>query len=135
MSIPEQIKFKPKITVFHCFNAFSDPSLVSNGNFEVKSVKMACSSLTREVFLLRAFESGADAVVVLVCPVGQCDYLQGNIRAARRVARMKKLVDEIGIDGKRLNIYNVTRGDKSAVAEIIQKTVSDLAVLGPNPAA
>lgn len=128
-------QFKPKITVFHCFNALGDPSILPSGDFEVKSVKMPCSGATREVFLLRAFEAGADAVVVLVCPEGQCHYLEGNIRAAKRVARMKKLVDEIGLDGRRLNIYYVTPGDKSAVERIINQTVSDLVGMGPNPAA
>lgn len=131
-SAPE--KFRPKITVFHCFNALSDASFLGNGSFQVKCVKMPCSGMTREVFLLRAFEAGADAVLVLVCPEGQCDCLEGNIRAAKRVAWIKKLVDEIGLDGRRLNIFNVPRGDKTAVERIINQTVSDLASLGPNPA-
>lgn len=96
---------------------------------------MPCSSITHEVFLLRAFEAGADAVVVLVCPEGQCRYLEGNVRAAKRVARMKKLVDEIGLDGRRLNIFHIPLRDKSAVERIINQTVCDLASLGPNPAA
>lgn len=128
-------KFKPKITVFHCFNAVSDLSSLGTGSFEVKAVKMPCSSMTREVFLLRAFEAGADAVVVLVCPEGQCDRLEGNIRAVKRVERMKKLLDEIGLDGRRLSIFNIPRGDKSAGERIINETVSGLASLGPNPAA
>ena len=55
--------------------------------------------MTREVVLLRAFEAGADAVVVMVCPQDTCHYLQGNVRTAKRVTRVKKLLDEIGLDG------------------------------------
>ena len=95
---------------------------------------MPCSSLTREVVLLKAFEAGADAVVVLVCPEGACHYLEGNIRARKRVAKVKKLLDEIGLDGRRLNIYNISPGDRSAVESIIGQTVSDLVALGPSPA-
>ncbi len=43
-----------------------------------RSIKLPCSSMTREVVLLKAFEAGADAVVVLVCPEGSCRYLEGN---------------------------------------------------------
>ncbi len=132
MTSPTQ--FKPKITVFHCFNAINDPSSLGNGSFEVHSVKMPCSSVTREVFLLRAFEAGADAVIVLVCPEGQCTYAEGNLRAAKRVARMKKLVDEIGLDGRRLNLFNIARGDNAAAERIIKQTASDVVGLGPNPA-
>ncbi len=85
--------------------------------------------------LLKAFESGSDAVVLLVCPEGQCHYVQGNVRAAKRVARVKKLIDEIGLDGRRLNLYNVSPGDRSAIERIMDQTVHDLASLGPNPAA
>jgi len=129
-------KFKPKITLFHCINTFKDGTFLSSNEdkFEVKIVEMACSSMVKDVFLLRAFESGADAVVVMVCPEGACRYIEGNFRAKKRIEWVQKLLDEIGLDGKRLTIYNVSPGDEAGAAQIIQKTVADLADLGPNPA-
>jgi F420-non-reducing hydrogenase iron-sulfur subunit len=127
--------FRPKVTVFYCFNAIRDDSFTLGANADIKTVKMPCSSMIREVFLLRAFESGADAVVVLACPEGQCHFVEGNIRAARRVARTKRLVEEIGLDGRRLNLFNVPQGDKAAAEQIINATVAELADIGPNPAA
>ena len=126
--------FKPKITVFHCFNAVSSTAGLDSSEYDIKEVKMPCSSMTREVFLLRAFEAGTDAVVVLVCPAGECRYLEGNIRAGKRVARVKKIMDEIGLDGRRLNIFPVPEKDYSAINNIINQTVSDLVLMGPNPA-
>lgn len=126
-------QYKAQITVFHCFNAFNNITGSDSSDYNVHSIKMPCSSMTREVFLLRAFEAGADAVIVIVCPGGSCHYIEGNIRAVKRVARMKKLLDEIGLDGRRLNIFQIPHGDQSAVERIINQTVSDLAVLGPNP--
>lgn len=123
-----------KIHVFRCFTALNDASFFEDEDCQIEDVIMPCSSATREVFLLRAFESGADAVIVLVCPEGTCRYLQGNLRAVKRVARVKKLLDEIGLDGRRLSIYNITHGDREAVERIIQQTMADLASLGPNPA-
>jgi F420-non-reducing hydrogenase iron-sulfur subunit len=124
---------RAQITVFHCFNALKDASSIEDEEYEIKSVKLPCSSMMREVVLLRAFEAGADAVVVLVCPEGACRYLQGNLRTAKRVARVKKLLDEIGLDGRRLNIYNIPQGDLSAAENIIKRTVSELEKLGPSP--
>jgi F420-non-reducing hydrogenase iron-sulfur subunit len=127
-------QYKLKITVFHCFNTFNNIAGSDSNDYDVHVIKMPCSSMTREVFLLRAFEAGADAVIVMVCPDGSCQYMEGNIRAGKRVARMKKLLDEIGLDGRRLSIFQVPRGDQSAVERIINQAVSDLVVLGPNPA-
>jgi F420-non-reducing hydrogenase iron-sulfur subunit len=129
--------FRPKITIFHCINAFSDErsSPLSDGdNFEIRLVKLPCSSMVKDVYLLRAFEAGADAVVVLVCPERQCRYLEGNIRAKKRVERLKILLDEIDFDSRRLSIFNLAIGDDAAAAEIIQKILSELADLGPSPA-
>jgi coenzyme F420-reducing hydrogenase delta subunit len=126
---------KAVIQVFHCFNAINSFPEMENDDYEVRSLKLPCSSMTREVSLLRAFEAGADAVVVLVCPEGACDYLEGNTRARKRVERVKKILDEIGIGGKRLNIYNMPRHDVAEAQNIIQQTIFDLEIIGRNPAA
>ena len=126
---------KPRITVFHCFTALEDTASLEGSDYETQGIKMPCSSISREVFLLRAFEAGADAVVVLVCPVDSCRYVQGNARTAKRVARVKKLLDEIGIDGRRLNMFNIVQGDVSAARQIIEQTVAELGEWGLSAAA
>jgi F420-non-reducing hydrogenase iron-sulfur subunit len=114
-----------RIDVYHCFNAANSLPSEMNG-FEVKGRKMTCSSMTREVFLLRAFEAGAEAVIVLVCPEGACDYLQGNIRARKRVERTQRILDEIGIGGQHLKIYNLPRQDQVEARKIIRQTICEL---------
>lgn len=133
-------KFKPKITIFYCINAFNESSLfplakTGSDEFEVKFVEMACSSMVKDVFLLRAFESGADSVVVLVCPEGACRFVEGNLRAKKRIEWVKKLLDEIGLDGKRLFLFNLSLKDETAPKQIIREVLSALDDLGPNPAA
>ena len=130
--------YKPKITLFHCINAFNDTTemfLTGKDTCEIQTVKMACSSMVKDVFLLRAFEAGADGVVVLVCPEGQCRYVEGNIRAKKRVAWVQNLLDDIGIDGRRLFLSNIAAGDTAAATQIIDDAVKNMAELGPNPAA
>ena len=129
--------FKPIIMIFHCINAFSDDviTLSSGENPELRSVKLPCSSLVKDVYLLRAYEAGADAVIVLACGEGECRYVDGNLRAKKRVDRVRALLDEIGLGSQRLSLHNVALNDEAAVSQIIQKTVSDLMVIGPNPAA
>ena len=129
--------YKPKITLFHCINTFGDAAevfLTGRDNCEIKTVKMPCSSMVKDVFLLRAFEAGSDAVVVLVCPEGQCRFLEGNIRAKKRVTWVRNLLDEIGLNGQRLSLSNISSGDKITAGQIIDDVLKNLAELGPNPA-
>ena len=84
--------FKAKLTVLHCYNALNEVIVPGNANYEILDVKLPCSSMTREITFLKAFEGGADAVIVLVCPEGACKYLQGNLRTAKRVARVQKML-------------------------------------------
>jgi coenzyme F420-reducing hydrogenase delta subunit len=101
---------------------------------EVKTIKMACASMTRDIHLLKAFEAGADAVLVLACPEKACRYAEGSIRARKRVEYVKTILDTIGMDGRRLNLFNTTAQDSGANRDIIQKTLLLLEILGPNPA-
>ena len=131
-------EFKPKISVFHCINSFNDADAMTerdNETVDLKFISMACSSMVKDVFLLRAFEAGADAVIVLVCPEGQCRFVEGNIRAKLRVAWVQNLLDEIGLNGKRLALHNISVKKTDDAGKAIQEMHAVLDDLGPNPAA
>ena len=118
---------KPKITLFHCINAFRQTTGLMFKGCEVKIIQMPCSSMTKDVYLLRAFEAGADAVLVFVCPENSCRYAEGSIRAKKRVQWVRGLLDGIGMDGKRqLSIFNTIAGDDKAVETIIKNTIEKL---------
>jgi coenzyme F420-reducing hydrogenase delta subunit len=130
--------FKPKITLFHCINSFNESAsmpLAGGDDCEIKFVRLPCSSMVKDVFLLRAFEAGSDGVLVLVCPEDQCRYVEGSIRAKKRVAWVQNILDEIGLDGRRLSISNISAGDEAAIGQIIKEILSIVTDLGPNPAA
>ncbi len=130
--------FKPKITLFHCINSFNESTsmpLTGSDNSEIKTVRLPCSSMVKDVFLLRAFEAGSDGVLVLVCPEDQCRYVEGSIRAKKRIAWVQNILDEIGFDGRRLSMGNISSGDEAGAEKIIQEALSIVRDLGPNPAA
>lgn len=128
-----KINTTPKLTLFHCLNSFEETDTLFDG-CEAKTVKMACSSMTKDIHLLKAFESGADAVLVLVCPNKGCRYAEGSIRAKKRVDYVKTILDDIGMDSRRLNIFNTTAKDSGSIKTIIKDTLSQLEIIGPNPA-
>lgn len=134
------MKTKPTytITLFHCINACGEPAELScnpAANLKLNIIPMACSSMTKDIFLLKAFEAGADAVMVLVCPEAACRFAEGSIRAKKRVDWVKAILDEIGLGSGRLSIHNVTPKDAAGIQAIVEQTLATLATLGPSPAA
>ena len=128
--------FRPKITVFYCINTFKNGVSLSTRDrveYRLETVKLPCTGMVKDVFLLRAFESGSDAVVVFACPDSECRYLEGSRRARKRVEWTKKLLDEIGLNGKRLSFFNISSEDV-VTGQIIQNVISTVVELGPNPA-
>ena len=126
--------YKPEITVFYCINAFSEKAALpisEKGAAQVKYVKMACSSMVKDLFILKAFESGADGVVVFACPEEACRYVEGSIRAAKRVFRVKEILNDIGLGSDRLSIFNTLPGDAGSFEKILKETAARLAEKGP----
>jgi len=133
-----KINDTPRLTLFHCLNSFEETASIFDGSMfegcQMKTIKMACSSMTKDIHILKAFEAGADAVLVLVCPEKGCRYVQGSIRAKKRVDYVKTILDEIGMDSRRLSIFNTTAKDIGSIKDIIKNTISQLETIGPNPA-
>jgi F420-non-reducing hydrogenase iron-sulfur subunit len=130
-------KILPKITVMYCINSFTEKAAFHTdfkNEVELNFVKLACSSMVRDVYLLRAFEAGSDAVVVFVCPEGHCRYVEGNIRAKKRIAWVQNLLDEIGLDGKRLSLFHLAPRDEASAGKIIKDTMTAIGDLGLSPA-
>lgn len=83
--------------------------------------------------MLRAFQYGADGVLVAGCREGECHFLTGNLRARQRVARAKKMLDDLNLGGERLEMYNLSASMGPRFAEIAQEMTARIKKLGPNP--
>ena len=85
------------------------------------------------LYLLKSFQRGADGVYVAGCMEGECHYLTGNLRARKRVEYAKKILDEIGIGGERLEMYNMSAAQGPRFVEIAHEMTEKIKKLGPNP--
>ena len=94
---------------------------------------MPCTGKVEILYLLKAFEEGADGVFVVGCPEGECHYLEGNIRTKRRVEFARKILDEIGIGGNRLYMYNIDPSDSDAFSRVTGEIKETIEKLGPSP--
>jgi len=94
---------------------------------------LPCTGRVDVIHMLRAFQKGADGVYVAGCLEGECHFLTGNLRARRRVEYAQKILDEIGIGGERLQMYNIAASDGPRFAAVAREMDEKIRALGPNP--
>ena len=83
--------------------------------------------------LLRAIQKGADGVYCVGCLEGTCHYNEGNLRARERVEYVARLLEEIGIEGDRVRMYNLSSGEGPTFAAYAKEMTEHIRKLGPNP--
>jgi F420-non-reducing hydrogenase iron-sulfur subunit len=99
----------------------------------IKIVKVPCTGRVDVIHMLKAFESGADGVYLAGCLEGECHYLKGNLRAKKRVAHAKELLEECGVGGERIAMYNLSSSQGTRFAEIAKEMTEKVRELGPSP--
>ena len=99
----------------------------------VRIVKLPCSGRVDIIHLMKAMEEGADGILVAGCLEGDCHYQVGNLRAKKRVAYVREILDQIGIGGERVAMYNLSAGEGPRFAEIAREMTEKIKQLGPNP--
>ena len=100
---------------------------------DVKVIQVPCTGRVDILHLLNAIEDGADGVYVAGCLEGECHYIEGNLKARRKVAYVKKTLTEIGIEPERLQMYNLSSAQGARFAEIANEMVLKIRELGPSP--
>ena len=98
----------------------------------IKIVKLPCTGKIDVLYLLKAFQNGADGVYVAGCMEGDCHYLTGNYRARRRIAIAKKFLEYMGIEPERVQASWVSASEGAKWAEVVTEVTNDLKKLGPN---
>ena len=99
----------------------------------VRTIDVLCSGKVDMLYLLKAFEAGADGVFVAGCVAGECHNDKGNVHAGQRVAYVKKLLDEIGLGGARLEMFNTTPAQCADLNASAATLAAKLKELGPSP--
>jgi coenzyme F420-reducing hydrogenase delta subunit len=100
---------------------------------DVRIIQVPCTGKVDIIHLLQAFEAGADGVFVAGCLEGDCHFMEGNLFAKRRVKRVKEILDKVGLDGGRLEMFNLSAGMGGRFAEIVKEMDERVRALGPNP--
>jgi coenzyme F420-reducing hydrogenase delta subunit len=130
--------FEPKIVAYCChYCAFAAADLAGTMRLRyppnVLIVLLPCTGRVDILHLLKAFERGADGVMVAGCLEGNCHYLKGNLQAKRRVGHARKLLDAIGIGGERLAMFNMSSSEGPRFAQVATEMTERIKKLGPSP--
>jgi coenzyme F420-reducing hydrogenase delta subunit len=99
----------------------------------VKIVKVPCTGRVDTILILKAFESGVDGVYLAGCLEGECHFLRGNLRAKKRVQYVKTLLEEVGLGGGRVEMYNMSAAQGQRFAEVAREMTEKIRGLGPSP--
>jgi len=130
--------FNPKIIGFLCnWCGYAAADLAGNLRLNYPSnlriIKVMCSGRIDPSHILEAFKKGADGVLIVGCHPGDCHYINGNYRARMRIALLKKLLQEIGLEPERLRIDWASAGEGERFANIVREFFEEIRNLGPNP--
>jgi len=96
-------------------------------------LRLPCTGKIEVDYLLAAFERGVDGVIVAGCLEGGCHFLEGNLRARKRVGRAREILAEIGLEPERLEMFNLSSAEGPRFAEIVTLMTERLRKLGPSP--
>ena len=99
----------------------------------IKIINVPCTGRVDILHLLKAIEDGADGVYVAGCLEGDCHYVSGNLKAKKRVAYVKKVLEDIGLEPERAEMYNLSAAQGSRFAEIAREFTERIRELGPSP--
>ncbi len=99
----------------------------------IKIIRVPCSGKVDVMYLLRAIQKGADGAYIVGCLEGTCHFNEGNFRARERVEHVQKLLEEVGIEGDRVRMYNLSSGEGPTFAAYAREMTEHIKKLGPNP--
>ena len=130
--------FEPEITAFYCIYcgymaADTAGALHVQYPANVKFVRLPCSGKIDVRYILEAFEQGADGVYVVACPIGNCHHVRGNERGRARLNHTREILQEIGLDGERLDMFFMSGSQAQTFVLAAQTMTERIRQLGPNP--
>lgn len=99
----------------------------------IKLIQVPCTGRVDILHLLNSIEDGADGVYVAGCLEGECHFVDGNLKARRKVNTVKKILEELGIEPDRVQMYNLSSAQGARFAEIANEMVGIIRELGPTP--
>ncbi|MDY6306184.1 MAG: hydrogenase iron-sulfur subunit [Oribacterium sp.] len=135
MPVNEEKEWKPKIIAFCCnWCSYSGADLAGTNRLsypaEVKIIRVPCSCRINPMFVLRAFQRGADGVILCGCHPGDCHYMTGNYHTRRRMTLLFSMLDYLGIEKERTRVEWVSAAEGQRFVDVMDSFVEEITKLG-----
>ena len=131
-------EFEPNIIALccnWCTYAAADIAGTSRIHYpaNVRIVRVMCSGMVDPIYILKAFEMGADGVLVAGCHEADCHYLNGPPKCDAMFEKMKRVVNMLGLEDERLRLEMISTSEAPIFAQVIEEMVKQIKKLGPSP--
>ncbi len=131
-------EFEPKIVAFCCnWCSYAGADLAGVSRFQypptIRIIRVMCSGRIEPIFILKAFEAGADGVLVSGCHIGDCHYIHGNKIAENRIKATSEILDLIGLGSNRLRLEWISASEGMKFSEVIKSFTEQIREIGPSP--
>jgi len=131
-------EFEPKIVGFLCnWCSYAGADLAGSSRLKykpnVRVIRVMCSGRVDPLFIFKAFEKGADGVLIAGCHPGDCHYQCGNYKTMRRIHVMKKMLEQMGINPERLRLEWVSAAESTRFVNVVNDMTEKIKELGPSP--
>ena len=132
------MSFEPKIAAFLCnWCSYRGADLAGISRMKcapnVRPIRVMCSGRVEPGFILKAFQAGADGVLVLGCHPGDCHYAEGNYKTIRRIALLKNMLSQLGIEDERVRLEWVSASEAERFVSVVDEMTEQVRRLGPFP--
>lgn len=129
-------EFEPAILAFVCnWCTYTAADLAGTSRMtqqpNVRLVRMMCSGMVDPKYVIKALLSGADGVLVSGCHPGDCHYQNGNYKARRRVRLLNEILEQFGIDRRRVRLTWVGASEGNEFAATVNNFINEIKELGP----
>jgi F420-non-reducing hydrogenase iron-sulfur subunit len=130
------MSYRPTIVAFLCnWCAYTGADLAGTSRLRyapnIRIIRVMCSGRIEPTFILKAFQQGADGVLVCGCHPGDCHYQEGNYKCLRRFKLIQKYTQQMGIEKERLQLEWISASEGKQFADLVNDMTKTLLLLGP----
>jgi coenzyme F420-reducing hydrogenase delta subunit len=130
--------FEPLLIAFCCqYCSYSAADLAGSMRVQyppnVRIIRTPCTGRLEVEFFMKAFERGADGILVAGCLEGGCHFTEGNLLARGRVGYTRKFLSESGLEEERIRMINISAAQARPFVDYVNEMLTTLKNLGPSP--
>jgi F420-non-reducing hydrogenase iron-sulfur subunit len=131
-------EFEPKIIALVCnWCTYTAADLAGTSRLaysaNVRMIRLMCTGMIDPKYVLKAFLDGADGVFIGGCHAGDCHYINGNLKAKKRISGVRKIVEQFGFDPERLRLRWIGASEGPEFQQNMTEFVETVKALGSTP--